>query len=121
MGSSVWTAWGCHGRIDAAKEAFAAEAGNKQQQQQQDVSFKDLETQALTPKGSKKTMNHLATLSAKPVLVKDVVPSDFFGSQIKVDPSKQVKKVESDLVKSDIWFKFKEGYSNAVRRNVKMK
>ena len=46
-------------------------------------------------------------------------PTKSFAFQ--VDLVKQAKKEESDLVKSDIWFKFKEGYSNAVRRNVKMK
>merc|ERR1712226_633200 len=107
-------------RIDAAKEAFAAENVAKHIEAKPSDT-QALQSEALTPKGSKKTMNHLATLSAKPVMVKDVVPTDFFGRQIKVDPSKQVKKIEKDLVKSDIWFKFKEGYSNAVRRNVKMK
>jgi hypothetical protein len=38
-----------------------------------------------------------------------------------VDPAQQTKKSEADMEKSDIWFKFKEGYSNAVRRTVKMK
>ena len=40
---------------------------------------------------------------------------------MQVDPSKQTRNVESELVSSDIWFKFKEGYSNAVRRTIKMK
>lgn len=88
----------------------------------------------VTPRGAKKTFNHLATLSAKPVEIKQAVATDFFGRVVKVisliskrltfsqvDPEKQAQKAENDLVKSDIWFKFKEGYSNAVRRHVKMK
>merc|ERR1711874_189909 len=78
-------------------------------------------TTSVTSRGAKKTMNHLATLAAKPVQLKAVQPTDFFGRAIKVDPSKEAKNVESELVSSDIWFKFKEGYSNAVRRTIKMK
>ena len=37
----------------------------------------------------------------------------------QVDPSKQDNKKE--VIKSDIWFRFKEGYSNAVRKNLKVK
>ena len=29
--------------------------------------------------------------------------------------------VNNEIVKTDVWFRFKEGFSNAVRRNVKMK
>ena len=38
----------------------------------------------------------------------------------QIDPAKLEQKA-NETVKSDIWFKFKEGYSNAVRRNIKMK
>ena len=38
----------------------------------------------VTPRGAKKTLNHLVTLSAKPVEVKSAVPTDFFGRAIKV-------------------------------------
>eukprot|EP00092_Neocalanus_flemingeri_P030900 GFUD01033557.1.p1 GENE.GFUD01033557.1~~GFUD01033557.1.p1 ORF type:complete len:883 (+),score=321.60 GFUD01033557.1:37-2685(+) len=75
---------------------------------------------ALTPKGSKKTTNHLQKLAAKPLAIKERVAMDFFGRAIKIDPAKENKK-KNEIVKSDIWFKFKEGYSNAVRRNIKMK
>ena len=37
----------------------------------------------------------------------------------QVDPKKTETK--NSVIKSDIWFKFKEGYSNAVRRNLKVK
>ena len=72
-----------------------------------------------TPKGSKTTTNHLQKLAAKPLEVKERVATDFFGRVLKVDPSKQNK--QDGMVTSDVWFKFKGGYSNAVRRNVKMK
>jgi chromosome transmission fidelity protein 18 len=74
-----------------------------------------------TPKGKKKTDSHLQKLKAKPVNLAPAVAIDFFGRAVKVDPNQQTKKEENSLVKSDIWFKFKEGYTNAVRRTIKMK
>jgi hypothetical protein len=38
-----------------------------------------------------------------------------------VSEQKQTVSAANDIVKTDIWFKFKEGYSNAVRRTVKTK
>jgi chromosome transmission fidelity protein 18 len=102
-------------RIDAAKASVAPEGPASQPEGL---------AGGATPKGAKRTFNHLATLAAKPVEVKPTVATDFFGRPIKVPVltvAEQAKKSESDLVKSDIWFKFKEGYSNAVRRTVKMK
>merc|ERR1712013_920971 len=75
------------------------------------MGVKDLEVE-LTPKGSKKTTSHLQKLSAKPMEIKERVATDFFGRAIKIDPAKLLKKKENEIVKSDIWFKFKEGYSN---------
>ena len=72
-----------------------------------------------TPRGSKKTTNHLAKLTAKPVEFKTRAPTDFFGRTLKVNPKKEENK--NNVIKSDVWFKFKEGYSNAVRRNLKVK
>jgi len=114
-------------RIDAA--IAASREGSRSSQPQQPRSaptsakntpIKGLEVE-LTPKGSKKTTSHLQKLSAKPMEIKERVATDFFGRAIKVDPDKLLKKKENEIVKSDIWFKFKEGYSNAVRRNLKMK
>merc|ERR1711936_248472 len=65
-----------------------------------------------TPKGSKKTTNHLQKLTAKNFEVKTRTPTDFFGRALQNDPNKMVKK--NEVIKSDIWFRFKEGYSNAV-------
>ena len=41
----------------------------------------DVET---TPRGSKKTTNHLAKLTAKPIEFKSKAPTDFFGRALKV-------------------------------------
>lgn len=75
---------------------------------------------------------HLQKLQAKELNVKASAdlsrdPVDFFGRAIA--PEVVAKKLKEDaandknseIVSSDIWFKFKEGYNNAVRRNVKMK
>jgi len=110
-------------RIDAA---IAANRDNSSQASQpksapsssRNTPVKDMEVE-LTPKGSKKTTSHLQKLAAKPMEIKERVATDFFGRAIKVDPAKLQKKKENEIVKSDIWFKFKEGYSNAVRRNLK--
>jgi len=75
----------------------------------------------LTPKGSKTTTSHLQKLSVKKTDIKERVATDFFGRAIKVDPAALERKKENQIIKSDIWFKFKEGYSNAVRRNLKIK
>ena len=72
----------------------------------------------------KELPNHLRQkLSAKQIEVKERVPVDFFGRQIqpKFDPAKEAAKKANNIIVSDVWFKFKEGYSNAVKRNVRMK
>ncbi|XP_037793213.1 chromosome transmission fidelity protein 18 homolog [Penaeus monodon] len=78
--------------------------------------------------------NHLQKLQAKPILepsaVKDeynsdagrvVAPKDFFGRVISNAVHQETKSMTNEIVKSDIWFRFKEGYSNAVRRPIKLK
>ena len=71
--------------------------------------------------------NHLQKLQAKAidVAIAERSPVDFFGRKIVISEAKREemakKDANSEIVSSDIWFKFKEGYNNAVRRNVKMK
>merc|ERR1739845_52844 len=87
-------------RIDAAKAAFSNEEGSRgTPSKASKAEASNGATINVTPRGAKKTMNHLATLAAKPVQL-----TDFFGRAIKVDPSKQTRNVESELVSSDIWF-----------------
>ncbi|KAA0197860.1 hypothetical protein HAZT_HAZT003547, partial [Hyalella azteca] len=66
--------------------------------------------------------NHLRKLVAKPLLKlpETKMPRDFFGRVMQSSLSQQ-NKATNDIVKSTVWFRFKEGYSNAVRRSVKMK
>ncbi|KAK4315368.1 hypothetical protein Pmani_013421 [Petrolisthes manimaculis] len=80
--------------------------------------------------------NHLHKLQAKPlskpgnvqgagkkVVDGEIVqaPRDFFGRVIENPVNHQAKSTNNEIVKSDIWFRFKEGYSNAVRRTIRMK
>lgn len=80
--------------------------------------------------------NHLQKLQPKPLsenlsvkgtgnvaVPADIVqaPKDFFGRVIERQMHQEVKITTNEIVKSDIWFRFKEGYSNAVRRPIKMK
>lgn len=51
---------------------------------------------------------------------------DFFGRIVTVNPDKQRSDKESNksrklLTKHGVWYKYKEGFSNAVRRKVMMK
>lgn len=64
--------------------------------------------------------NHLRKLKAKPVL-KEMQTKDFFGRivDITLSPSTVKAKSEAEL-KGDIWFHFKEGYNNAVRKTIKI-
>ena len=72
--------------------------------------------------------NHLQKLKAKNIEVADRVPVDFFGRRIEkvakttaaVTDGKESNKKE-ELVFSDVWFNFKEGFNNAVRRTIRMK
>lgn len=73
---------------------------------------------------SKELPNHLRQkLEAKRVEVKEHVPVDFFGRRIEpkpMDADKEAAKKANEIIISDVWFKFKEGYNNAVRRNIRM-
>ncbi|XP_015371775.1 PREDICTED: chromosome transmission fidelity protein 18 homolog [Diuraphis noxia] len=46
---------------------------------------------------------------------------DFFGREIDSPVGHKHKEFRDEIVKSDVWYHFKEGYSNAVRKSVLMK
>ncbi|XP_074648288.1 chromosome transmission fidelity protein 18 homolog [Tubulanus polymorphus] len=87
-----------------------------------------------TKKNADFVPNHKKIL--QPVALKkqdeEKVSKDFFGrtvSKVKQPTTtsgtgnaviRKTKQVEDDALSKDIWFHFKEGYSNAVRRNVKI-
>ncbi|XP_059617862.1 chromosome transmission fidelity protein 18 homolog [Phlebotomus argentipes] len=70
-----------------------------------------------------KKANHLQSLQPKKVTrlskYKEMVVKDFFGRVVTKQALLSVKEGGSDgLVKSPIWYRFKEGYNNAVRKDV---
>ncbi|XP_046403632.1 chromosome transmission fidelity protein 18 homolog [Ischnura elegans] len=83
--------------------------------------FEQVPLSQSAPLKSSQPANHLQKLT--PRAIKDVshkVAKDFFGRAVAVD-SKLEKRNMSTFIKSDIWYHFKEGYTNAVRRRVRIK
>lgn len=65
--------------------------------------------------------NHLQRLTPVAFRKKkmDTYARDFFGRIVEKSLTKEQEKAKTDdIVKSDVWFHFKEGYNNAVRKNV---
>ena len=85
-------------------------------------------TDAKIQNGTFKTPNSTATENPKKLKpeVKEITYKDFFGRIVTVNPDKQMSDKESNnsrnlLTKHGVWYKYKEGFSNAVRRKVIMK
>ena len=81
-----------------------------------------------TSKLSENVPNHLQKLKAKDIQINERVPVDFFGRKIEKSETSKTSTSGSgnginkgELVFSDVWFKFKEGFNNAVRRNIRVK
>ena len=78
---------------------------------------------------SYKILNIMLKLEAKKVDAKvEKRPVDFFGRALDQEALKRKEEALNNelganktLVSSDIWFKFKEGYNNTVRKNIRMK
>ncbi|XP_006610723.1 chromosome transmission fidelity protein 18 homolog [Apis dorsata] len=73
-----------------------------------------------------KTRNNIISIESKEIQTKEIKYKDFFGRVITVNQDKQNKydketiSSQTFLSKNDVWFKYKEGFSNAVRRKVIM-
>uniref|UniRef100_A0A182RUR9 AAA+ ATPase domain-containing protein n=1 Tax=Anopheles funestus TaxID=62324 RepID=A0A182RUR9_ANOFN len=75
-------------------------------------------------KSSPDLPNHLRTLKPKEIVqkTKQVVSKDFFGRIYTKETVLSVKEGGTDaIVKSPIWYRYKEGYNNAVRKDVTLK
>lgn len=90
--------------------------------------FDENEKNVSTPKNLKGarnkqvTPNHLQRLTPKIIgPTKVTKKKDFFGREIDSPVGHKHKEFRDEIVKSDVWFHFKEGYSNAVRKSVLMK
>ncbi|GLV39482.1 cutlet [Carabus blaptoides fortunei] len=83
---------------------------------------KQKEDPKVTSKGGPIVPNHLQRLKAKTVKpATEVIVKDFFGRIITKPVVPRFGGNASTGRTSDIWFKYKEGYNNAVKRKVKYK
>ncbi|KAK9505100.1 hypothetical protein O3M35_009241 [Rhynocoris fuscipes] len=73
-------------------------------------------------KSSRKEFALTTLYALKPLTrTKLKVQKDFFGRVVSASLKKETTKAKTDdIVKSDVWYHFKEGYNNAVRKNVLM-
>ncbi|PNF28113.1 hypothetical protein B7P43_G12268 [Cryptotermes secundus] len=63
--------------------------------------------------------NHRQTLQPKTISA-EMQCRDFFGRVVQHGKTPADRACTDEIVKSDIWFHYKEGFSNAVRRSVKI-
>ncbi len=109
----------------AIKQLIAHEVEKEKMRRSDYVENKAVEAEKKGPATVPVLPNHKRQkLEAKQVEVKDHAPVDFFGRRIQPkapDPAKEAAKKANEIIISDVWFKFKEGYNNAVRRNIRMK
>lgn len=109
----------------AIKQLVAHELMKEKMRRSEPVTPMNIAESAKPKNAVENVPSHLRQkLTAKQVEVKDHVPVDFFGRKIQVkiptaDENKEAKK--NEIIISDVWFKFKEGYNNAVRRTIRMK
>ncbi|XP_030384049.1 chromosome transmission fidelity protein 18 homolog [Scaptodrosophila lebanonensis] len=81
-------------------------------------------SQPATKKTSPHLPNHLRTLKPKQISAtnapKQQLTKDFFGRvQHKSTASSKIEEAKTDaIVKSPIWYRYKEGFNNAVRKDV---
>ena len=116
--------------LSAIKQLIAHEVTKEKMRRSEPATIPETASTKSVPSKDDKTKNeeelpsHLRQkLTAKKVEVKEHVPVDFFGRKIvpkQVDAEKDAKP-KNEIIISDVWFKFKEGYNNAVRRTIRMK
>ncbi|KAK9695050.1 ATPase family associated with various cellular activities (AAA) [Popillia japonica] len=64
--------------------------------------------------------NHMKKLQAKKVRSEVIIKRDFFGNEIRIDASNSDKS-NGPRIYNDIFYQFKEGFTNAVRKKIKIK
>ncbi|XP_056018073.1 chromosome transmission fidelity protein 18 homolog [Ostrea edulis] len=109
----------------AAKQLISREIGLERLRRNETPVLSSKEAKKNLDKDSDFVPNHLQKLEAKPVMSKEeMVERDFFGRIIKrktPEAKKENEKEKKNVLNTDIWFHFTEGFSNAVRRNVRVK
>ncbi|XP_066992527.2 chromosome transmission fidelity protein 18 homolog [Anabrus simplex] len=95
-------------------------SGPKTDEKQEEI--KPAVTKPAADKSETVIPNHLQKLKPKAIAAESTrVVKDFFGRAVECVETVEVASTKVDeIVKSDIWFHFKEGFSNAVRRSVKI-
>ncbi|KAK7111680.1 hypothetical protein V1264_011274 [Littorina saxatilis] len=106
-----------------AKQLIAREIELEKMRRNEAANFSELQTPSRIP-------NHKQSLEAKPVREEKPRTNFFAGFTRKkreqstipdeAQKEKKDKAPEKNVLDTVIWFHFKEGYSNAVRKNVKM-
>ncbi|XP_070580731.1 chromosome transmission fidelity protein 18 homolog isoform X2 [Ptychodera flava] len=81
-------------------------------------------------KGKKPVPRHKEKLEAKKITLRDEKPvQDFFGRVIEAAPKSNTDESNeggaeeahaANVIKNTLWYKFKEGYTNAIRRQVRI-
>ncbi|XP_062607136.1 chromosome transmission fidelity protein 18 homolog [Saccostrea cucullata] len=106
----------------AAKQLISREIGLERLRRNETPSISSKKTKAEAEKDF--VPNHLQRLEAKPVInQEEAAERDFFGRVIKRkthEAKAEDKKEKKNVLNTDIWFHFTEGFSNAVRRNVRV-
>ena len=116
--------------LSAIKQLIAHEVTKEKMRRSEPTTLPEIAPTKTVPskddksKSEEELPSHLRQkLTAKKVEVKEHVPVDFFGRKIvpkEVNAEKDAKP-KNEIIISDVWFKFKEGYNNAVRRTIRMK
>nr|XP_022313340.1 chromosome transmission fidelity protein 18 homolog [Crassostrea virginica] len=110
----------------AAKQLISREIGLERLRRNETPVVSVKETKKKWENSSDSVPNHLQRLEAKPVMSQEeVAERDFFGRIIKrktpeAKKDEHQEKKKKNVLNTDIWFHFTEGFSNAVRRNVRV-
>ena len=109
------------------KEPSPEQSSTRNQVVMKKEMLKETDKKEMASKSTNVVPNHLQKLKAKDIHVKERVPVDFFGRKIEKKPNENKGNVDAkgnnkgELVFSDVWFNFKEGFNNAVRRTIRVK
>ncbi|KAK1128703.1 hypothetical protein K0M31_019855 [Melipona bicolor] len=120
-------------RVENAIKSMTKSAQNKKSITSESITNNNVTTNSTTSNSAKicnnatSKPNALEQSKKLQMETKDIKYKDFFGRTITVNQGEQKKlhkesiKSRNFLTKNSVWYKYKEGFSNAVRRNVKMK
>ncbi|XP_066259755.1 chromosome transmission fidelity protein 18 homolog [Euwallacea similis] len=108
---------------DGTGDKLHTASNNQQKGIKKNAPVKDAEKSG-AEKNEKALPNHLQTIKFKDLktnskMTKLTVKRDFFGRIIQ--KAQTSAKIVGNTSKNDIWFQYKEGFSNAVKKKIKIK